>query len=104
MPRSKPVLVGLLCPCLLALCTLLLGTGLRAEDREQWQQPDRVMSDLHLRPGTRIADVGCGTGYFTFRLAKAVGPKGKVFALDVSSDALKPVREGWRGRSSAASR
>jgi ubiquinone/menaquinone biosynthesis C-methylase UbiE len=77
----------------LAFCVLLVGSGLRAEDREQWQEPDRVMADLGLLPGMKVADVGCGSGYFTFRLAKAVGPKGKVFALDVSSDALKPVRE-----------
>ncbi len=92
MPRSKQV-VGCLRLCLLAFAMLLVGSGLRAEDREQWQQPERVMADLHLQPGMKVADVGCGTGYFTFRLATAVGPKGKVFALDVSSDALKPVRE-----------
>jgi ubiquinone/menaquinone biosynthesis C-methylase UbiE len=78
---------------LLAFCIFLACGGLQAEDREQWQQPDRVMADLHVQPGMKVADVGCGTGYFTFRLGKAVGPKGKVFALDVSADALKPVRE-----------
>jgi ubiquinone/menaquinone biosynthesis C-methylase UbiE len=96
MPGSKQVLSGWVRPCLLAFCTVLVGSGLQAQDkeeREQWQQPDRVMADLHVRPGMRIADVGCGSGYFTFRLARAVGPKGKVFALDVSSDVLKPLRE-----------
>jgi ubiquinone/menaquinone biosynthesis C-methylase UbiE len=64
-----------------------------AEDREQWQQPDRVMADLHLRPGSQIADVGCGGGYFTSRLAEAVGRSGQVLALDVDTEALKTVRQ-----------
>ena len=68
-------------------------TPLLAESREEWQQPSRVMSDLALKPGDTIADVGCGKGYFTFRLAAAVGDKGKVLAVDVSAAALKAVRE-----------
>ena len=79
---------------LLVLNLLLTASWSRAaEDREQWQQPDRVMADLHLPPGATNADVGCGTGNFTFRLAQAVGPSGKVFAEDISPDALKAVRQ-----------
>lgn len=63
-----------------------------AEDRNEWQQPDRVMGDLILKPGASVANVGCGDGYFTLRLARAVGGQGKVFAVDLdarSLDALK---------------
>jgi ubiquinone/menaquinone biosynthesis C-methylase UbiE len=76
----------------LAFAVLVLsGAGL-AEDRDKWQQPDRVMADLNVRPGTTIADVGCGAGYFVFRLAKAVGESGKVLAADIDKGALKAVR------------
>jgi len=72
---------------------LLPREGIAAEDREQWQQPDRVVADLGLKEGVQVADVGCGTGYFTLRIAKTVGPKGKVFAVDTNADALKKLRE-----------
>ena len=52
-------------------------------ERDAWQQPDALVAALGLRAGDVIADVGAGTGYFTFRLARAVGPTGKVLALDV---------------------
>ncbi len=81
----KQVLVG--------ACLLLCATCACAEDREQWQQPDRVLADLHLAPGAAVADIGCGTGYFTFRLARVVGRSGQVYAVDVSADALAKVRE-----------
>jgi ubiquinone/menaquinone biosynthesis C-methylase UbiE len=77
----------------LAVAIALAPSWSWAEDREQWQQPDRVMADLHLPAGTQVADIGCGGGYFTFRFARATGPSGKVFAVDVSADVLKSVRE-----------
>jgi ubiquinone/menaquinone biosynthesis C-methylase UbiE len=77
----------------LAVAFGLVSSWSWAEDREQWQQPERVLTDLHLPSGVHIADIGCGGGYFTFRLAPAAGPSGKVFAVDVSADALKSVRD-----------
>jgi ubiquinone/menaquinone biosynthesis C-methylase UbiE len=68
-------------------------TAQAGESREDWQQPDRVMADLGLKPGERVADVGCGGGYFTFRLAKAVGPTGKVFAADINPQLLNGLRD-----------
>lgn len=79
-----PGLRNLLLPGLLILATAL---GY-AEDRNSWQQPDRVMSDLGIRTGTRVADIGCGQGYFALRMAKAVGPAGVVFAADIDAHAL----------------
>lgn len=51
--------------------------------RDSWQQPDRVVEVLDISPGARVADLGAGGGYFTFRLADAVGPDGIVYAVDV---------------------
>ena len=42
-----------------------------------------MVADLALAPGARVADLGAGGGYFTFRLARAVGPTGLVYAVDV---------------------
>jgi ubiquinone/menaquinone biosynthesis C-methylase UbiE len=46
------------------------------------------MMALGLKPGEVIADIGAGSGYFTFRLAHHVGDKGKVYAVDVSPDMI----------------
>src|SRR5690242_300051 len=42
-------------------------------ERDQEERPDLVMAPLALRPGESVADIGCGTGYFTWRMARAVG-------------------------------
>ncbi len=64
-----------------------------AKGRDDWQQPDRVMADMNFRPGAAVADIGCGKGYFTFRIARAVGEQGKVFAVDIDESALAAVRK-----------
>ena len=56
--------------------------------RDAWQQPERVIEVLHLHAGDVVADLGAGYGYFTQYLARAVGPSGRVLALDVNSIAL----------------
>jgi ubiquinone/menaquinone biosynthesis C-methylase UbiE len=55
----------------------------RLGSRAAWQLPDRVIQSLGIRPGDTVADVGAGDGYFTFRLASAVGPTGRVYAVEV---------------------
>jgi predicted methyltransferase len=56
--------------------------------RDRWQQPDRVVAELGLRPGDRVADLGAGGGYFTSHLARAVAPSGVVYAVDTDPDML----------------
>jgi arsenite methyltransferase len=51
--------------------------------RDGWQQPQRVVEALDLAPGARVADLGAGGGYFSFRLADAVGSEGVVYTVDV---------------------
>jgi predicted methyltransferase len=51
-------------------------------DREGWQQPDRVMDELGIADGARVADVMAGAGWFSMRLARRVGPNGLVYAED----------------------
>ncbi len=62
-------------------------------ERDTWQRPVKVMEDLGLRPGSAVADVGAGGGYFTFRLAARVGAKGKAYAQDLDEKALGQIRE-----------
>lgn len=54
--------------------------------RDRWQHPDRVIAALGVRPGQRVADLGAGGGYFTYRLADVVGPQGVVYAVDTDPD------------------
>jgi arsenite methyltransferase len=66
--------------------------------RDRWQRADEVVGALGLRPGARVADLGAGGGYFTFRLANAVGPAGKVYAVDVDEDLQAYVVHSARAR------
>ncbi len=77
-----------------AILGLVAGAALvSAETRNEWQQPDRVMADLGVRPGTRVADIGCGDGYFALRLAESVGERGLVFAVDINARALDALKK-----------
>jgi ubiquinone/menaquinone biosynthesis C-methylase UbiE len=61
---------------------------LEAPEREEWQQPERVIAALGLKPGDIVADLGAGSGYFTVRLARVVSPGGKVYAVDIDRQLL----------------
>jgi ubiquinone/menaquinone biosynthesis C-methylase UbiE len=62
-------------------------------DRDSWQHPERVVEELAIEPGARVADLGPGGGYFTFRLAEAVGPEGRIYAVDVDEDMTTYLEE-----------
>lgn len=62
-------------------------------DRVAALQVDKVVATLGLTAGMRVADLGAGTGVFAVPLARAVGPGGKVFAIDIDSALLAIVRE-----------
>ena len=62
--------------------------ALEAPSRDAWQQPEKVMATLALKPGEHVADIGSGPGYFTLRFARAVGPSGKVYGVDISREML----------------
>ena len=62
--------------------------ALEDPERNEWQKPDLVVDTLGLKQGDEVADLGAGTGYFTIRLARAVGPSGKVYAVDVDQRML----------------
>ncbi len=61
-------------------------------ERDKWQLPDKVIEVLKVQPNDVVADIGAGTGYFTFRIAKAQ-PQARVFAADIEKDMLAFVAE-----------
>ena len=61
---------------------------LERPERDEYQQPEKVIEALDIKPGMVMADVGAGSGYFTRRIAKAVGEEGKVLAIDVEQKML----------------
>lgn len=64
----------------------------RDRGRDAWQRPAEVFDALGVKPGHRVADIGSGFGYFTFRLAARVGAEGKVYAVDIDREAIDKVR------------
>jgi ubiquinone/menaquinone biosynthesis C-methylase UbiE len=61
--------------------------------RDQRLQIDRVMDLLHLKPGSTIADIGAGSGWFSVRAARRVGPKGRVIAEDINPKAITYIQQ-----------
>ncbi|MFH1175110.1 MAG: methyltransferase domain-containing protein [bacterium] len=57
-----------------------------------FMNPDLILKDVGVEEGMRVADLGCGSGYFSISAAKIVGEKGKVFSVDCMESALDALR------------
>lgn len=66
--------------------------------RDSWQKPKQVVERLDIQPGARVADLGAGGGYFTWYLAAAVGPQGKVYAVEIDDTALAIIEKEMKSR------
>jgi ubiquinone/menaquinone biosynthesis C-methylase UbiE len=75
----------------------IMGIGgaewLERSEREIEEMPETAIDKIGIKPGMVVADVGAGVGYFTVRLAKRVGPTGKIFAVDVQPEMLSTLRQ-----------
>jgi ubiquinone/menaquinone biosynthesis C-methylase UbiE len=74
---------------------------LDSHDRETWQKPDLIMDALGIADGAIVADLGSGSGWFTVRLARRVGPNGFVYAVDMQQPMIEATerrveREGFK--------
>lgn len=62
-------------------------------ERQKWQDPKKILTEIGLVPGMTFADLGCGDGYFALPAAWIVGPKGKVIAVDIDEGAIGRLRQ-----------
>jgi SAM-dependent methyltransferase len=108
-PKTSTVLLALLLAGWLVWTAPLGGQGhnppptsnsyiqhLEDPSRAAWQKPDEVVRVLNLKPGENIADIGAGSGYFSVRFARKVGPAGKVYAVDIDRDMLAYIEQRAR--------
>jgi SAM-dependent methyltransferase len=61
---------------------------LERPEREEEEKPSLLLEALKLKPGDAVADIGAGTGYLSWRMAKSVGDKGRVYAVDIQQEML----------------
>lgn len=87
--------------CAVSFCIIAAAFGQAARalsdtaevDRDEWQKVPEIFAAMAISEGSRVADIGAGGGFFTARLARAVGPNGRVFAVDVSANAVRDLKE-----------
>lgn len=71
---------------------------LERPEREEEEAPSKLLKILPVKAGDVIADIGAGSGFYTFRLAERVGPKGKVLAVDIQPEMLRIIRAKMKQR------
>jgi predicted methyltransferase len=84
--------VGILTGAFAAAMSVLVAQS-PPTSREAWQRSDDIVAALALTAGSRVADVGAGDGFFTLRLARAVGPEGLVLAVDIDPKMLELLKQ-----------
>lgn len=76
--------------------TLIYFPGFNALEsvnkRDEWQQPEKIMNAIGVKPGMVIGDIGAGEGYFTFKLSKRVGKRGIIYANDINWRSIERMK------------
>lgn len=65
---------------------------LEAPDRDEWQEPGKIMDILGIGEASVVADLGAGSGWFTIQLANRVGPNGRIYAEDVQRQMIQAIK------------
>jgi ubiquinone/menaquinone biosynthesis C-methylase UbiE len=68
------------------------ASWLERPEREEEENPKRIIESLKIQPGQTVVDLGAGSGYYTFRMLPLVGEKGKIVAVDVQKEMLTIIR------------
>jgi tRNA A58 N-methylase Trm61 len=68
------------------------------DEREAEEHPDQALDELKIPKGSKVADVGAGVGYMSWRLAKSVGPTGRVYANDVQPQMIELLKKNMAAR------
>jgi ubiquinone/menaquinone biosynthesis C-methylase UbiE len=71
---------------------------LERPERLQEERPDLLISELDLKPGMSVADIGAGTGYHSSRMAQLVGKTGKIFAVDIQREMLSLLDKSMKSQ------
>ncbi len=69
------------------------ASWLERGERMEEERPDLVLQALELRPGMTVADIGAGTGYYSWRIAERVGAAGTVYAVDVQPEMIDALKK-----------
>lgn len=97
-PVQKRISLFVLLCLLLAGCAKLAYQHMNDPSRDVWQKPKEVIEKLAITPGSRVADLGAGGGYFTWYLAGAVGPQGTVYAVEIDETGLDIIKKEMKAR------
>jgi len=74
---------------------------LERPERMEEERPDRVLAALELKPGMMVADVGAGSGYYSWRIAERVGAGGTVYAVDIQPEMVRLLEQQMTQRGAA---
>jgi ubiquinone/menaquinone biosynthesis C-methylase UbiE len=74
---------------------------LERPERMDEERPDRVLAALELEPGMAVADIGAGSGYYSWRMAERVGARGTVYAVDVQPEMIALLEDQMKDRGAA---
>lgn len=69
--------------------THLAADWLIRGERESEEDPTKLLNQLDLKPGMIVCDMGCGNGFYSLKMAQAVGPDGRVLAVDIQAEMLQ---------------
>jgi ubiquinone/menaquinone biosynthesis C-methylase UbiE len=72
------------------------ASWLDRSEREREEEPAKALDLMEIHPGMTVADVGAGTGYMSLRIAKRVGPSGRVYANDIQPEMLDKLESNAR--------
>lgn len=95
MGRTRLRLAALATTLALAAPLIAQEPATRAREearRDEWQKVDEIFAALAVKAGAVVADIGAGRGYFTSRLSRAVGERGRVYAVEIDQAELGRLR------------